>query len=74
VSEMFGHSTITITADTYASVLPDVARRAAESADSADSADSAESLVPRGLHPDLQQPGPIWAPSGPAGDVRLFLG
>ena len=32
VSEMLGHSTITITADTYASVLPEVAHRAAEAA------------------------------------------
>jgi integrase len=32
VSEMLGHSTITITADTYASVLQEVARRAAEAA------------------------------------------
>jgi hypothetical protein len=39
VSEMLGHSTITITADTYASVLPEVARSAAE---------AAARLVPRG--------------------------
>jgi hypothetical protein len=32
VSEMLGHSTIVITADTYTSVLPEVARQAAESA------------------------------------------
>jgi hypothetical protein len=32
VSEMLGHSTITITADTYATVLSEVARRAAEAA------------------------------------------
>jgi hypothetical protein len=32
VSEMLGHSTMTITADTYATVLSEVARRAAEAA------------------------------------------
>lgn len=32
VSEMLGHSTIAITADTYTSVLPEVAREAAEAA------------------------------------------
>jgi hypothetical protein len=32
VQDMLGHSSITITADTYASVLPEVARSAAESA------------------------------------------
>ncbi|MBC7374653.1 MAG: tyrosine-type recombinase/integrase [Frankiales bacterium] len=32
VSEMLGHSTIAITADTYTSVLPEVARQAAEAA------------------------------------------
>jgi hypothetical protein len=31
-SELLGHSTITITADTYASVLPEVAHGAAEAA------------------------------------------
>jgi Phage integrase family len=39
VSEMLGHSTFSITADTYASVLPKVARSAAE---------AAARLVPRG--------------------------
>jgi hypothetical protein len=52
VSEMLGHSTITITADTYASVLPEVARRAAE---------AAARLVPRGPRTDPRQPGPIRA-------------
>ena len=32
VSEMLGHSSISITADTYTSVLPEVAREAAEAA------------------------------------------
>jgi integrase len=61
VSEMLGHSTITITADTYASVLPEVARRAAE---------SAARLVPRGQQADPQQLGPISAPSGPEADTE----
>jgi integrase len=56
VSEMLGHSTITITADTYATVLSEVARRAAE---------SAARLVPRGQPTDSRPPGPISAPSGP---------
>ena len=53
VSEMLGHSTITITADTYASVLPEVAHRAAE---------AAARLVPRGQPTKLGQPGPISVP------------
>ena len=59
VSEMLGHSTITITADTYASVLPEVARRAAE---------AAARLVPRGRSADPRQPGPISVPSGSEDD------
>jgi len=39
VQEMLGHSSITITSDTYTSVLPEVAREAAE---------AAARLVPRG--------------------------
>jgi integrase len=49
-SEMLGHSTITITADTYASVLLEVARSAAE---------AAARLVPRGgqlAEPQLSGP------------------
>ncbi|WP_202971157.1 hypothetical protein [Saccharothrix sp. ALI-22-I] len=38
VQEMLGHSSITITSDIYTSVLPEVARKAAE---------AAASLVPR---------------------------
>ncbi len=56
VSEMLGHSTITITADTYASVLPEVARRSAE---------AVVRLVPRAQPADPQQRGPISAPSAP---------
>ena len=59
VSEMLGHSTISITADTYASVLPEVARRAAE---------AAARLVPRSHTADPRQPGPISAPSGSEDD------
>ncbi len=59
VSEMLGHSSITITADTYASVLPEVARRAAE---------GAARLVPRRQSADPRQPGPISVPSGPEDD------
>jgi hypothetical protein len=56
VSEMPGHSTITITtADTYASVLPEVAHRAAE---------AAARLVPRRPSAESTRPGPISAPSG----------
>ena len=55
VSEMLGHSTITITADTYASVLPEVARSAAE---------AAARLVPRMPSTESGRPGPISAPSG----------
>jgi integrase len=42
VQEMLGHASISITADTYTSVLPDVAREAAE---------AAARLVPRGSSP-----------------------
>ena len=59
VSEMLGHSTITITADTYATVLSEVARHAAE---------SAARMVPRGQPTDPRPPGPISAPSGPEMD------
>ena len=65
VSEMLGHSTITITADTYASVLPEVARSAAE---------AAARLVPRGgqlAEPQLS--GPISAPSDPKTTPALCL-
>ena len=57
---MLGHSTITISADTYASVLPEVARSAAE---------AAARLVPRGgqlAEPQLS--GPISAPSDTEND------
>jgi hypothetical protein len=47
---MLGHSTITITADTYATVLSEVARRAAE---------AAARLVPRGQLTDSRSRGPI---------------
>ena len=60
VSEMLGHSTITITADTYASVLPEVAHRAAE---------AAARLVPRRPPAESPRPGPISAPSGPEDDA-----
>jgi hypothetical protein len=53
VSEMLGHSTIAITADTYTSVLPEVAREVAE---------AAVRLVPR--RTSVVHPGPISAPSG----------
>jgi len=53
VSEMLGHSTIAITADTYTSVLPEVAREAAE---------AAVRLVPR--RTPVVHPGLISAPSG----------
>ena len=58
VSEMLGHSTITITADTYASVLPEVAHSAAE---------AAARLVPRGgqlAEPQLSGPFPVPAGAG----------
>jgi integrase len=53
VSEMLGHSSIGITADTYTSVLPEVARAAAE---------AVARLVPRALRRDSRRPhlGPIW--------------
>jgi integrase len=52
VSDMLGHSSIGITADTYTSVLPEVARAAAE---------AAVRLVPRGPYVDGPRPrlGPI---------------
>jgi integrase len=53
VSEMLGHSTITITADTYASVLPEVAHRAAE---------AAARLVPRMPSAESTRPGPCQSP------------
>ena len=53
VSEMLGHSTIAITADTYTSVLSEVAREAAE---------AAVRLVPRRTSAGC--PGPISAPPG----------
>ncbi len=59
VSEMLGHSSITITADTYASVLPEVARRSAE---------AVARLVPRGQLADPGSAGPISGPSGPGND------
>jgi integrase len=60
VSEMLGHSSIGITADTYTSVLPEVARAAAE---------AVARLVPRALRRDPA--GPISAPSGPRNDAGL---
>jgi len=62
VSDMLGHSSIGITADTYTSVLPEVARAAAE---------AAVRLVPRG--PYVDGPGPISAPSGPRNDTGRSL-
>jgi hypothetical protein len=67
VQEMLGHSSITITSDTYTSVLPQVARAAAQ---------AAADLVPR-RHPDPppteepaeqrhERPEPS-EPGGPAG-------
>jgi hypothetical protein len=53
VSEMLGHSTIAITADTYTSVLPEVAREAAE---------AAVRLVPRAT--STRRSVPILSPSG----------
>ena len=47
VSEMLRHSSITITADTYTSVLPEVSRRAAE---------AAVALVPRATSPASTHP------------------
>jgi len=59
VSEMLGHSTIVITADTYTSVLPKVARQAAE---------SAAAVVPRSRRPNTDPSAnasaPISHPSG----------
>jgi integrase len=59
VSEMLGHSTIVITADTYTSVLPEVARQAAE---------SAAAIVPRNRRPNtdpyVNGSAPISHPSG----------
>jgi integrase len=60
VSEMLGHSSIGITADTYTSVLPEVARAAAE---------TVARLVPRALRRDPA--GPISAPSDPRNDAGL---
>ncbi len=59
VSDMLGHSSIGITADTYTSVLPEVARAAAE---------AAVRLVPRAPH--LDSPGPISAPTDPRSDAK----
>ena len=53
VSEMLGHSSIGITADTCTSVLPEVARAAAE---------AAARLVPRMTSTDRRVP--IWSPKG----------
>ncbi len=59
VSEMLGHSTIAITANTYTSVLPEVAREAAE---------AASRLVPRTHRPSLTtETGPT---SGPQPLIR----
>ncbi len=55
VSEMLGHSTITITADTYTSVLPAVARAAAE---------ATSALVPRGSRTHLDPAAPTLHPPG----------
>jgi integrase len=54
VSEMLGHSTIVLTADTYTSVLPEVARRAAE---------SAAAIVPRNADRNADPAAPISHPS-----------
>jgi integrase len=62
VSEMLGHFSITITADTYASVLPEVARRAAE---------SAARLVPRGQPTDPRLPGPCRTHHGHTTDLPV---
>ena len=53
VSEMLGHSTITITADTYTSVLPAVARAAAE---------ATSALVPRAPRTHLDHAAPTLHP------------
>jgi integrase len=58
VSEMLGHSSIGITADTYTSVLPEVARAAAE---------AAARLVPRTTSTGSRVP--ISSPSGPRNDA-----
>ncbi len=55
---MLGHSSITITADTYTSVLPEVARAAAE---------AAARMVPPAPRADF--PGPISHPSGSPEDA-----
>ncbi len=59
VSEQLGHSSLAITADTYTSVLPVVARAAAE---------AVAQVIPRGVRQDvamrrLRDPGPIRAQS-----------
>jgi integrase len=60
VSEMLGHSGIAITADTYTSVLPQVARVAAE---------AANALVPRAHRTQHHPAAPISHPSGPENDA-----
>ena len=62
VSEMLGHSSITITADTYTSVLPQIARAAAE---------ATIALVPRAMRTDDIGAAPISHPSGPRNDSGL---
>jgi len=61
VSDMLGHSTIVITADTYTSVLPEVARQAAE---------SAAAIVPRTRRTGADFPAPISHPSEPNNDAE----
>jgi integrase len=62
VSEMLGHSGIAITADTYTSVLPQVARAAAE---------AANALVPRAHRTQHDAAAPISHPSEPENDAGL---
>jgi integrase len=65
VQDMLGHSSIVLTADTYTSVLPDIARKAAE--DSANLVIEAGCLVPgthRRRRPAFRGPGQARAPRG----------
>jgi site-specific recombinase XerD len=59
VSEALGHSSLAITADTYTSVLPDVAKAAAE---------AVAGIIPRAVEPEAPTaaPEPTGAP-GPTG-------
>ena len=62
VSEMLGHASITITADTHTSVLPQIARAAAE---------AAVALVPRASRRDEGGAAPISHPFYPENDTGL---